>query len=457
MSKNGKNSQAQIYYSGGLAELVSSPTVLTYSFLENWFTGKGSIGKAMKILGLPHNDTDLPVLELIDGDLVINLSNEEETLYSQTIFKYKKQSSIHETPQLVIDLVKIVNPICLLNTFSMLLVQSKWIANPKNSVEITKKLLEAVPAKAKNENINQIDILLRNEVWPTVIAIGLLCEFYNQLLTKEVKNNLFKINKYISNQAAKKDWFFRSIADQEEIRKNKLSFSDYIKEYGIRADKDYELTSPRWYEIPDVIKKRISKNSIKDNNQNVVLDVNKKLKIIIDASIKLQLLRSEAKRKALLYINQLRKKILQKTKSLSDISQLTRDEIINNQLPHKILQTTIAVKNKRVVRVIHSQTEGKGMGVSQGHVVGVVRNITSNITDIPKGTIGIFPNASPEFTMQYPKCIGMIFLKGGQTSHGAIVAREFGIPALIDHKAEGIKNGVTVELNGSTGEWRITV
>jgi phosphoenolpyruvate-protein kinase (PTS system EI component) len=49
----------------------------------------------------------------------------------------------------------------------------------------------------------------------------------------------------------------------------------------------------------------------------------------------------------------------------------------------------------------------------------------------------------------------MIFLRGGQTSHGSIVAREFGIPAIIDNKAQGIKDGVILEMDGDAGEWRI--
>jgi len=47
------------------------------------------------------------------------------------------------------------------------------------------------------------------------------------------------------------------------------------------------------------------------------------------------------------------------------------------------------------------------------------------------------------------------FLRGGQTSHGSIVAREFGIPAIIDSKAQGIKDGEILEVDGEAGEWKI--
>ena len=102
----------------------------------------------------------------------------------------------------------------------------------------------------------------------------------------------------------------------------------------------------------------------------------------------------------------------------------------------------------------NSPLSGKGTPVSRGVVQGTVRHIKVAGEKISRGTIGIFPNASPEFTTQYPECIGMIFLAGGQTSHGAIVAREFGIPAIIDGSLQHLPDGTCIELDGMQGLWR---
>lgn len=453
MSTNTKNSIGGNYYSGGFAELVSSPSLLTYSFLADWFTGRGSLGKAMKLLQMPYREVNLYLLELKDNELVVNLAKEEQTLYQKTIFRYKNQTDTHSTPELVVDFAKIINPLCLMNTMRIVLIQSKWISSPRATIATAQKLVDSIPSERVGTTIEDIDELLKNKVWPNVIAIGLMSEFYNQLIIKEVKENLAEINKYISNTIAKDDWFFSSIADQAKVKSNKMSFSEYIKKYGLRADKDYDLVFPRWHEIQEKIKKRIENTSNSRVDQNVDLHVDKKVQIRVDASIKLQLLRSESKRKTLVHINNLREAILQATKGVIDISQLTKEQLLNGNFP-KESQTENATRHKKAINNL-SIPSSKGISVSQGHATGLTKNILDNDIDIPEGTIGIFPNASPEFAIQYPKCEGMIFLKGGQTSHGAIVAREFGIPAVVDSKAQGIVNNSKIELNGITGEWHI--
>jgi phosphohistidine swiveling domain-containing protein len=450
MSKDSKNSTVNNYYLGGLAELVVSPSKLTFSFLKDWFTGKGSLGKAMRLLNLPYEKTAESVLVLKDNELLVDLKAEEESLYKNTVFKYRQQTSIQGVPQLSIDLRKLINPLCLINTLIILFVQSKWIANSLGVINTAKSFVDNIPSEAKGYNLQQVDAVLMDKVWPNIIAVGLLSEFYNQLLIKEAGKEIVNVNNYISSVITQKDWFFRSIADQLEVKNKNLSFADFISRYSVRADKDYEITCPRWHEIKDVIKKRI--NSVADNNVHPIkINVNSKLKRIIDSCIELQLLRSEAKRKSLVHLDYLREIILKTGVNQNSLSNLAKEDLLDGKISKDIIGDKKKPEKKlSVVKIL----SGKGISVCPGIAEGITRNIGNNDIDIAPGTIGIFPNASPEFAIQYPKCRGMIFLRGGQTSHGAIVAREFKIPSIIDSKANGIKDGVKININGETGEWK---
>src|SRR5258708_3003135 len=270
------------YYSGGLAEIIPSPSGLTYSFLKNWFTGKGSVGKAMQLLDMPCQKIDLPIVELKDRELLVNLKNEEATIYKKTIFKYKNQNNIHTPPKLVVDLKKIINHSWLLNNFKITIVQSKWIANQPDTIKTAQKLIDLIPGTNKETSLDKTDELLKEKVWPSVIAVGLISEFYSQLLSTEAKGELTNINNYISRELAKKDWFFLSVADQLKVKRGELKFTDYIDKYGLRADKDYEFTSPRWYEITPEIKRRIQSSTIPKKTENLDINVNKKLQTLIN-------------------------------------------------------------------------------------------------------------------------------------------------------------------------------
>ena len=76
-------------YFGGLAEIVDSPTLLTYSFLKHWFKGNSSFGEAMKKLDIPFRPMDISILTMSSNQLAVNLEAEEKILYSKTIFATK--------------------------------------------------------------------------------------------------------------------------------------------------------------------------------------------------------------------------------------------------------------------------------------------------------------------------------------------------------------------------------
>ncbi|MEK7168746.1 MAG: PEP-utilizing enzyme [Patescibacteria group bacterium] len=133
---------------------------------------------------------------------------------------------------------------------------------------------------------------------------------------------------------------------------------------------------------------------------------------------------------------------------------------------NEIVDQNIKTNNKlinalKVLRKIRKETKkindedqivknNKSFGVSSGIIKGTILNINSTKQIIPKNCIGVFPTSGVKYTTQFLKCAGIIFLNGSITSHGAILAREFRIPAIVFPNIK-IANGITVIINGIDG------
>ena len=100
----------------------------------------------------------------------------------------------------------------------------------------------------------------------------------------------------------------------------------------------------------------------------------------------------------------------------------------------------------------------KGLPACNGRYSGkvVVVKDLNEINKIKKGDILVTKQTDPGWICVFPMISGIIVEKGGVLSHSAIVAREFGIPAVvgIPHITELLSDGQDVEVNGDTGEVR---
>jgi pyruvate,water dikinase len=68
----------------------------------------------------------------------------------------------------------------------------------------------------------------------------------------------------------------------------------------------------------------------------------------------------------------------------------------------------------------------------------------------------VCPSTDPGWTSLFVNARGLIVERGGVLSHGAIVARDFGIPAVVCPGATGrIRDGERVQVDGNRGEIRI--
>jgi phosphohistidine swiveling domain-containing protein len=99
--------------------------------------------------------------------------------------------------------------------------------------------------------------------------------------------------------------------------------------------------------------------------------------------------------------------------------------------------------------------EVRGLAASPGVVEGPARYVASldEFDQVRDGEILVCRMTNPAWVVLFTKISGLVTDAGGAVSHPAVVAREFGIPAVVGttNGGERIKTGDRVRVNGSTG------
>lgn len=119
--------------------------------------------------------------------------------------------------------------------------------------------------------------------------------------------------------------------------------------------------------------------------------------------------------------------------------------LVEDQLPIHVPQATV------------SNTAIKGMPASAGQVTApaqVITNLHENTEAMPPGRILIASSILPDWLPLLKQAAGVVAEQGGMTSHGAILARELGIPAVVGAAGvtQLIQTGELVFIDGDKGE-----
>jgi len=96
----------------------------------------------------------------------------------------------------------------------------------------------------------------------------------------------------------------------------------------------------------------------------------------------------------------------------------------------------------------------QGQALSAGVYEGVIRVVYDPLnTQLQEGEVMVTETTNPAWTPLFATAGALIMAYGGPMSHGGIVAREYGIPAVvgIPSATETLKDGQRVRVNGETG------
>jgi len=97
-----------------------------------------------------------------------------------------------------------------------------------------------------------------------------------------------------------------------------------------------------------------------------------------------------------------------------------------------------------------------GFGVASGRAVGRARLIyhPHQGESLEYGDVLVAPSTDPAWTPMFLRASAVVMETGGVISHGAIVAREYGIPAVANVLGvmKLISEGQTIEVDGDEGK-----
>jgi pyruvate,water dikinase len=113
----------------------------------------------------------------------------------------------------------------------------------------------------------------------------------------------------------------------------------------------------------------------------------------------------------------------------------------------------------KVPEAANTESVLKGLAVNTGVYEGPARLVSSpaEFDRVRPGDVLVTRMTSPYFNVVLPLLGAIVTDRGGQLSHAAIVAREYGIPGIVGTReaTTRITDGARVRVDGSTGEVRL--
>jgi rifampicin phosphotransferase len=143
-------------------------------------------------------------------------------------------------------------------------------------------------------------------------------------------------------------------------------------------------------------------------------------------------------------------------RAVIQIRRAERDRYATVSVPDMIRDWNDAVRSSDVPTVVGSDGIFHGIPISAGKVVGPVRFVRSmeDWSRVCRGDILVVSVIDPGMAPLFGVAAGLVAEMGGTLSHGAIIAREYGLPAVanVPRITSKLKEGDRITLDAERGE-----
>ncbi len=285
-----------------------------------------------------------------------------------------------------------------------------------------------------------------------------------------------------------------------EVAGGKYSLDDFLNKYGHRAVDEMELSKPRFREDQSYLHKNIdmqkrsgdtSPEALHETNKAKRLDITKHLpdtliqwaggflqeeiEETLQQAQSLLPYRETGKHYLMMGYELIRRVLVElghRHELGGDIFFLKREELSNVDQFKKLIEQrkvrwqsaqrldmtdVIDIANINELglpRKLKAKDEYDAVAIAPGSFVGTARIIYSptEADDLPEDCILVCPSTDPSWTALFTHIKAVVVERGGVLSHGAITARDFGIPAVACHDmCSLIKDGDTLRVDGDKG------
>jgi rifampicin phosphotransferase len=313
-------------------------------------------------------------------------------------------------------------------------------------------------------------------------------------------------------KTAKDDYFFDGLSIVNGGERFQQAFSLFLDKYGRRCSGEIDITKPRWREAPTqlipAILGHIRSVNLGEHRQKFLcgeqgakVAEERILQRLKGNPVKLRVIKrlinlyryfgalrehhkyllvtilDECKKAIMLEATELVKQGILPRKedafylSLSELIQLSRGELPDDvaklvverketyQFQLKLKPPRVMTSEGEIVTAVSRKGDFPlgamiGTPVSAGIVEGKARIVLKpEEAELHEGEILIAPFTDPGWTPLFPSAKALVTEVGGLMTHGSVVAREYGIPAVVgvDDATKKIKDGQLIRVNGDQG------
>ena len=348
-----------------------------------------------------------------------------------------------------------------------------------------KESIAQLSPEALRDRINQILALLNRATYYSILAP----------LSAALRQAIFAVDQaHLDHSALPEVASVRSLqamAMQPHVASDQTAIDQFLEEYGYLSDVATDIAVPTWQEDP-----RVPQSLLTQFIQNPpqiaplsarspswkVRQVQRRLDLKGHVTALYSKLLAEL-RWSFVALEQrwLQSGLLAESGDIfllnfEEVQQTIASQLAPDQLTAQLIQT-IATRRSQLERdrqitppqlvygnappaaasapLVSNFRQFKGIGASPGQVEGhvVILQSLQTFPDVSRDTILVVPYADSGWAPLLAQAGGLVAEVGGQLSHGAIVAREYGIPAVMNvaHATQRLRTGQKVRLDGRSG------